>query len=575
MAQLDYDFDSGDITDWSGDIANFVVNNEGQLQLMAAEAGTSYIYTNYTAQSDTYDIAIDFILDMAPSSSNFARIYFAIDNTVLDQANGYYLQLGESGSNDDVSLYKLAEGESSLLAEGSAGSIASDPAQGKICLTSYPDGWWNLSVDYDFAGFCSFEYEVQDESLKLSEANHFGIYCKYTASRKENFYFDNISIQPFEKDREPPSATKLTVLNDQTLQVEFTELIAESSGQVASNYVVSEGFGSPTIASLDKQTVTLSFDQAFSSGINYQLAIMNIADLEGNVMEPIAMPFVVSVPPSVGDLKISEILFNPYTGGSDFVEVYNDSEKYIAIQGLIISNVDKEESKIIQSDRVLLPGEYLCITEDKDFLVERYTSAVDSNIIENDLPSFNNENGNVSLLHTSMSMTVIDTYDYNEDDHFALIDDNNGVSMERISFQTGSEVRDNWHSAASSVGFATPGKKNSNAISNTASGETFSLLNSTFSPNQDGQDDVLVMSYELDKAGYVANIWIYDDEGFEIKQLANNESLGANGIITWDGTDAESNISSLGIYIIVIDLFHPDGDTQNFKKVCVLADFIE
>lgn len=575
IAQLEINFDNGDLSGWQGDISDFQVNDEGQLQLMAPEEGASLIYTNYELSSDTFDIELDFVLDMAPSSSNFAKIYFALDNNDINTANGYMLRLGQSGTDDNISMYRLVAGEEELLANGTSGAIANDPAQAKVCLTWYPYGLFSLSADYTFEGFCELEYELIDNTLDISDASIFAIYCQYTNSRKENFYYDNISIKPFVRDTEPPVVTNLNVLSDTGLQLTFNERVDASTAQIASNYVVNEGIGSPSSVSVDENVVYLVFDQAFTSGVDYQLAVMNIADEENNIIVPVALPFVVAVSPSNGDLALSEILFNPYSGGSDFVEIFNTSDKYLKVDGLVISNTDKEESKTVASDFILLPGQYLCITEDKDFLLENYINAVSEFIIETDLPSFNNDMGNVSISHQSDPSAYFESYNYNEDDHFELIDEKDGVSLERLSFQSSVMDMNNWHSAAAAVGFATPGAKNSNALEIESGNEEFQFDSKVFSPNQDGNEDLLVMQYNLDKPGYVANIFIYDDEGFEIKQLTNNQLLGANGLITWDGSNEEGNISELGMYIVVVDLFHTDGETKNFKKVCVLADFIK
>jgi len=169
----------------------------------------------------------------------------------------------------------------------------------------------------------------------------------------------------------------------------------------------------------------------------------------------------------------------------------------------------------------------------------------------------------------------LDSFDYTEDLHFQLIDDTEGVSLERISFSVGTNDGRNWQSASQNTRYATPGYKNSGEITINSGDEMFIILNETFSPNQDGSEDIMILNYNLDKSGYVANIAIHDAAGFKIKELAQNEFLSTQGIITWDGTDSEGNISDLGIYIVVGQVFHTDGEVLNFKKTTVLAGFIE
>lgn len=575
-AQLVDDFSDGDFTNgpsWTGDTDDFVVNMDGELQLMAPEAGTSSLFT-VLSYPDTIQLDMTFRLEMSPSSSNFGLIYLGLDNIDPSVANGYYLQIGESGSNDAIKLYRLDSGSETLLATASDGAISSDPAQARISVTIYPDGLWSFSTDYNLTGFSELEFEVMDDTHSFSDLSTFGIYCKYTETRKENFFYDDISIVKFEQDEEGPLLSNLSVTGEKTILLSFNEKIDAATAENSDNYVVDQGFGSPSDAIADGIRVFLTFDNSFVSGTPYQLAIMNVEDENGNAIMPIAEPFVVTVSPNVGDLAISEILSDPYSAGTDFVEIYNKSDNFLNLNGLIISNVDKEEEKTIDQDIELLPGEYLCFTEDKDFLIATYPTHDVDQIIEVDLPSFNNDSGNVSLSHSSAN-DYIDQFDYNEDFHFELLDDTEGVSLERISFTVDTQSEDNWHSASTTSGFATPGKANSNSLPTVLTDGEFELVEKIFSPNSDGDNDFLIINYKLDKPGYVANVKVFDDEGFEIDQIVSNGLLATEGLITWNGTSAEGSISQIGLYIIIAELFHPDGAVKNFKKVCVLADFIE
>ena len=576
-AQLVDDFSDGDFTNgpsWTGDTDDFVVNINGELQLMAPEAGESSLFTTLS-YPDTIHLDMTFRLEMSPSSSNFGLIYLGLDDLDPSVANGYYLQIGESGSNDAIKLYRLDNGSEILLATASDGAIASDPAQARISVTIHPDGLWSFSTDYGLSGFNELEFEVMDDTHSFNGLNIFGIYCEYTETRKENFFYDDISIMKFEQDETGPLLTNLSVTGDKTILLSFNEKIDAVTAENLDNYIVDQGLGSPSGAISDGVKVFLTFDNTFLSGTPYQLAILNVEDENGNAIIPIAEPFIVTVFPNIGNLAISEILSDPYSGGSDFVEIFNKSDKYLNLNGLIISNLAKDEQKSIDQDIDLLPGEYLCFTEDKEFLISTYPTHNADQIVEVDLPSFNNDSGNVSLSHSSASTDYIDQFDYDEGLHFELLDDTEGVSLERISLTADTQSEDNWHSASTIAGFATPGMVNSNALPTVISDGEFELVEKVFSPNSDGDNDFLIINYKLDKPGYVANVKVFDDEGFEIDQIVSNGLLATEGLITWNGTTSEGSISQIGLYIIIAELFHSDGEIKNFKKVCVLADFIE
>ena len=66
-AQLNVDFDNnGDLSIWTGDISNFIINEESRLQLAAAEAGSSSIFTPITA-ADSVLWSMDCLLYTSPS----------------------------------------------------------------------------------------------------------------------------------------------------------------------------------------------------------------------------------------------------------------------------------------------------------------------------------------------------------------------------------------------------------------------------------------------------------------------------------------------------------------------------
>ncbi len=156
-----------------------------------------------------------------------------------------------------------------------------------------------------------------------------------------------------------------------------------------------------------------------------------------------------------------------------------------------------------------------------------------------------------------------------------MLDDVEGVSLEKINLVPFDNSVSNWHSASSFVGYATPGYKNSNSISTIDINEEFKLEKKIFSPDGDSKDDLLILIYNLPESGYVATINVYSAEGYLVKNLTKNELLGRDGIITWDGTNNDGNIEKLGIYILKGEVFEPGGSKRALKKDCVLATFID
>lgn len=576
MGQWSHDFSSDDLIEWSGDIDNFRVNEDQQLQLNAPGAGDVFINRLSTIDFDTVSFTLFHTLDFAPSDNNKSRIYIALDNQDPTIARGYFIEIGENGSDDALKFYFLDKGTENFIASASMGAMADEPAIVRLKIDIYPDGLWSVKTNYSGVNFTSLELEFIDDQFSLSESQFFGLSCKFSASRADKFFYDDISIQKFVKDNDPPFVTEATPFSPNQILVTFSEPVFDVEAMNISNYNLNNSVGNPSSVfaanSLGNQYL-LKFTNEFDASKLYALTISGISDLYENTMPEQIIEFLYADQAQLGDLFISEILFDPYTGGEDFIEIYNGSNKNIMLQGLTIRNDQKEESTDISASFILPPDSYIAFSEEVDFLFQEYKPEQGAKIEFQNLPSFNNDEGNVMLINALG--IVLDSFNYHEDQHFQLIDDTEGVSLERVSFEVDASNERNWQSAAKSVRFATPGYENSNTVITIIGEEKFEIRTKTFSPNQDGEDDQMILSYNLEKPGYLANITVHNAAGFKIKELSNNELLGSQGIITWDGTGSDNMISDLGIYIIIGNIFHSDGEVMNFKLTTVLADFID
>jgi hypothetical protein len=155
--------------------------------------------------------------------------------------------------------------------------------------------------------------------------------------------------------------------------------------------------------------------------------------------------------------------------------------------------------------------------------------------------------------------------------HYPLLDDVKGVSLERIDFNRPSDDLTNWASAAESQGFATPGYINSQSFSTGIGDDDITLDPMVFSPDSDGYQDNVVISYRLPEPGMVGNITIYTSDGVRVRRLMRNELLGTEGQISWNGFGDQEEKLAIGIYLVYFETFRETGQVSRIKKSCVLA----
>ena len=184
------------------------------------------------------------------------------------------------------------------------------------------------------------------------------------------------------------------------------------------------------------------------------------------------------------------------------------------------------------------------------------------------MPAYNDDAGTVVLQSRT---STIDQFSYTSKMHFRLIRDQEGISLERVSFKSPANEKGNFRSAASSASFGTPGYKNSQAIDDTAQTEEWSLVSNTFSPDNDGFEDALIIRYKCKEPGAVLNSNVYDTNGRLIKRIARNMTLAAEGTLSWDGLDETNLKAPVGIYIVYLELFDLKGNLKKYRKTCALA----
>ena len=316
--------------------------------------------------------------------------------------------------------------------------------------------------------------------------------------------------------------------------------------------------------------VKITLNAAMQKGKIYTLKIKNtLKDCVGNAFSETEVKIGVPEIIAAKDVIVNEILFNPKTSGVDFVEIYNRSKKIINIDDLNIDNRQKLDAQEINVNYLLLPNEYVVLTENKSVLqAQGYTIKNPNAIIETKLPSYDDEQGNVTLIRADApGKLIIDEVDYDKSYHYPLLKDQSGVSLERINPDGESNNKNNWYSASSTAGFATPTYQNSQfLVLQTTDNQLFSFEQPRLSPDGDGFEDFLFVHYKNDKQGLTASGKIFDLDGRLVKNWFPSETLATEGGLRWDGDTDDGTKAPIGIYVIYIQYFSPDGTVGNWKK---------
>ena len=312
----------------------------------------------------------------------------------------------------------------------------------------------------------------------------------------------------------------------------------------------------------------LIFQQKFKGNQVLNLSIQNITDLAGNSLFD-TIQIIVPDTAQYEEILINEILFDPFAGGSDYVEIINNSNSSFDIFKYYIADYDNGISNLKQINQhfIINPNELILFTEDSISTINDYPSNNSSRFIQMDLPSFPNDSATVFLLNTDS--IILDQFSYSDDLHFELINDPEGVSLERVLLNS---INPNiaWHSAAENVGWGTPGNSNSQYYLSEQSDVSFYAENEVFSPDNDGFEDIAIFSYKLDQIGMVGNAFVYDNRGRLIKSILTNELLNTEGKFTWDGINQYGQKAAIGIYLIYFECFSVNGEVLNFKCTTTL-----
>ena len=440
-----------------------------------------------------------------------------------------------------------------------------------IHSVSYTDAWYQNELKKDGG----WTLEMIDTKNPCSGFTNWkaAIDVKGGTPAKKN------SVDAVNADAQAPQLLRAFATDSVNISLVFGEPLDSLKAATAGNYNISNGIGIPQSAiavapTFDK--VTLRLNTPLSRNKVYTITVSAVTDCKGNIIgtKNTARLGLSALADSL-DLVINEILFNPKSNGTDYVEIYNRSNKIIDLKQIYIANRNStgviSSIKQLSADNYLLfPLDFMVITEDpvivkRDFI----TQNMDAFVTVASMPSFNDDEGDVIILNAQGK--IIDELKYDEKWHFKLIDNREGVALERIDYNAGTQNEENWHSAATSIGYGTPTYKNSQYRLDLQVQGTITVSPEIVSPDNDGMDDFATIDYSFPSPGYVANIIIFDANGRPVRYLQRNALCGIKGNFRWDGLGEKFQKLPVGIYVIFTEVFNLDGKKKQFKNTIVLA----
>lgn len=375
----------------------------------------------------------------------------------------------------------------------------------------------------------------------------------------------------------PIEWVQAVLLPSNQLQLSFTGEVDSSSLSI-DNITIEPSLSAISMA-YSKQTsgfnLHLELNEPPDTSQIYTVKINGIKTCNQDSVEGLNKTFGVAQAARPGDVVINEVLFNPFSDGTDFIELRNNSNRYIDLDHWRITYYIGEEIKaevfLTETPFFIIPKTLMAFSQSSETLMANYPlSSTPSALVQiNGFPNLIRPNG--TLVLKNKTLQTMDSINYDESMHFPLLDEAKGVSLEKINATGLGTAAINWTSASELSGYATPGSPNSQRYLPQAQGQVY-VEPALFTPNLDGINDQVFINYQFSDAGWMATIRLFDAKGVLIRRLLNNYWMGNEGAIPWDGTTDQGEIAPLGIYVIDFELFNALGEKQRFVTTCVLGE---
>lgn len=386
------------------------------------------------------------------------------------------------------------------------------------------------------------------------------------------------SVDSDNPDQIQPLLIRHALLDSVRLEIEFSKPMHQELSQCPNWIELPHHWSGYNIKANHPRNTKFEIEATHLGTTNYhELQLKAPRCISGHEMHPRGLLwFGASEEVIEGELLFNEILFNPDSGTSSFIEIINNSDKIIDLSTLqlatLATNLAISASyPICLESSLFSPGEYAVIAVDPYSVFTQYGLSGKPLTITIPKLSLSKTKGIIALIDAQNQ--IIDQINYGHAMHTSSQKDLTGISLERVSLLQASSDPMNWRSALSSERYATPGNKNSVSIGDTdtsigdqnLNNRKFWLPNKRVNINASGADRELIIHYTLDSPNYRCAIRLFDMRGIQIAQLASNQELAEAGELNFGENWLTPLSQSHGIYILLIDYYDTNGKGGKLK----------
>ncbi len=271
--------------------------------------------------------------------------------------------------------------------------------------------------------------------------------------------------------------------------------------------------------------------------------------------------YVDDNPAQPGDIVINEIMYNSAGDDTEYVEIYNNTDRLIDLSNWIFKDNDNNHAFVFPQGTSLASHAYLVICQDTNKVKEKY--GISGNLIGNFSFGLNNSGDQTRLFNQNMILE--DSVQYDDSDPWPTAADGNGPSLELKNPDYDNSLAENWDA---STGDGTPGAKNSDFVSGIENSQNQGMIIDRYQifpnfPNPFNPSTTFRIA--VPRASKV-EVDIYDITGKLVNTLFSGELARGIHSYQWQGKNNQGKPVPSGIYFAVL---RSENATHSIKMMLI------